>query len=420
MKPDALAAQIEADLAAGMKPMCVCATVGTTSTTSSDPLAAIAEVTRKHKVWLHVDAAYAGPATILPEIRPILDGVEHADSLVMNPHKWMFVPVDLSVLYVREPEILRRAFSLVIDILYTPEVGVHNYMDYGLQLGRRFRALKLWFVLRHYGAAEIRKKLRAHIALAQEFAGWVKAEAGWEVSAPHPLSVVCFRYVGDGGTPRANRCAQSGDRGRSERHRRNLHLDDATARPPRPARRDRQRTHHARRRRACVAPDSRPCSREGASVTRGSVAVIVFALAGCAPSPPATCTPQMNARFQESLMTRSSVVEGVSVCGIVSGRPHESGGEHGLHVYIPVRLEAPGGATYITEVIPNEMLDGRIAVHEGDRITALGQFVYPNYRYGYEGLDPRHASCNPSRWLPTVMSRSTERSIDDVVARPAL
>ncbi|HEY1729397.1 MAG TPA: aminotransferase class I/II-fold pyridoxal phosphate-dependent enzyme [Candidatus Baltobacteraceae bacterium] len=203
MRPDALAAQIESDLAAGMKPMCVCATVGTTSTTSSDPLVAIAEVTRKHNVWLHVDAAYAGPATILPEIRPILDGVEHADSLVMNPHKWMFVPVDLSVLYVREPEILRRAFSLVIDILYTPEVGVHNYMDYGLQLGRRFRALKLWFVLRHYGAAEIRKKLRAHIALAQEFASWVKAESGWEISAPHPLSVVCFRYVADGGTPEA-------------------------------------------------------------------------------------------------------------------------------------------------------------------------------------------------------------------------
>jgi aromatic-L-amino-acid/L-tryptophan decarboxylase len=200
MRPDALDAQIAADIAAGMKPMCVCATVGTTSTTSSDPLAAIAEVTRRHKVWLHVDAAYAGPATILPEVRPILDGVEFADSLVMNPHKWMFVPVDLSVLYVREPEILRRAFSLVIDILYTPEVGVHNYMDYGLQLGRRFRALKMWFVLRYYGAEKIREKLRSHIALAQEFASWVKAEQGWEISAPHPLSVVCFRYVGDGGT----------------------------------------------------------------------------------------------------------------------------------------------------------------------------------------------------------------------------
>ena len=201
MQPQALDAQIRSDLAAGMKPMAVCATVGTTSTTSSDPLEAIAEVTRKHGVWLHVDAAYAGPATILPEIRPILDGVEHADSLVMNPHKWLFVPVDLSVLYVREPEILRRAFSLVIDILFTPEVDVHNYMDYGLQLGRRFRALKLWFVLRHYGAKEIRRKLRAHIALAQEFAQWVRSEPGWEIVAPHPLSVVCFRYAGEGGSP---------------------------------------------------------------------------------------------------------------------------------------------------------------------------------------------------------------------------
>lgn len=203
MRPDALEKQIEDDLAAGMQPMCVCATVGTTSTTSSDPLAAIAAVTRKHGVWLHVDAAYAGPATILPEVRPILDGVEHADSLVMNPHKWLFVPVDLSVLYIREPEILRKAFSLAIDILYTSEVGVHNYMDYGLQLGRRFRALKLWFVLRYYGAEEIRRKLRAHIGFAQELAAWIRAEPLWEIVAPHPLSVVCFRYVGEGGTPEA-------------------------------------------------------------------------------------------------------------------------------------------------------------------------------------------------------------------------
>ena len=201
MRAGALEAAIRADLARGMKPMAVCATVGTTSTTSSDPLREIAEVTREHGVWLHVDAAYAGPAAILPEFRPLLDGVEHADSLVMNPHKWLFVPVDLSVLYIRDPQVLRRAFSLVLDILQTPETGVHNYMDYGLQLGRRFRALKLWFVLRHYGAGEIRRKLRAHIALAQEFASWVRAEPGWEVVAPHPLSVVCFRYVGEGGDP---------------------------------------------------------------------------------------------------------------------------------------------------------------------------------------------------------------------------
>ncbi|MGH7661711.1 MAG: pyridoxal phosphate-dependent decarboxylase family protein [Vulcanimicrobiaceae bacterium] len=201
MRPDALEAQIRDDLAKGLKPVCVCATVGTTSTTSSDPVAAIAAITRKHNVWLHVDAAYAGPATILPEVRPLLDGIEHADSLVMNPHKWLFVPIDLSVLYVREPEVLRRAFSLVADYLQTPETDVHNYMDYGLQLGRRFRALKMWFVLRYYGAEAIRKKLRSHIALAQELASWIDGEPGWEVVAPHPLSVVCFRYRGDDGTP---------------------------------------------------------------------------------------------------------------------------------------------------------------------------------------------------------------------------
>jgi aromatic-L-amino-acid decarboxylase len=201
MRPDALDAQIRDDVANGFKPMCVCATVGTTSTTSSDPLLGIAEITRKHDVWLHVDAAYAGSAAILPEVRPLLDGVEHADSLVVNPHKWLFVPVDLSVLYVKEPEILRRAFSLVADYLQTPETGVHNYMDYGLQLGRRFRALKLWFVMRYYGAEAIRRKLRSHIALAQELAQWIAGEHGWEIMAPHPLSVVCFRYAGDGGPP---------------------------------------------------------------------------------------------------------------------------------------------------------------------------------------------------------------------------
>lgn len=197
MRPDALDAQLRKDAAEGKKPMCVCATVGTTSTTSSDPLTAVAEVTRRHGVWLHVDAAYAGPATILPELRPLLDGVEHADSLVVNPHKWMFVPIDLSVLYVKDLDVLRRAFSLVADYLYTPETDVHNYMDFGLQLGRRFRALKLWFVLRYYGADAIRNKIRGHIALAQEFASWVEAEPGWDVVAPHPLSVVCFRHDGD-------------------------------------------------------------------------------------------------------------------------------------------------------------------------------------------------------------------------------
>jgi aromatic-L-amino-acid decarboxylase len=198
MRPEALRAAIEADEEAGLRPLAVVATVGTTSTTSVDPVAAIADVTRERDIWLHVDAAYAGPAAIIPEFRWMLDGVELADSLVLNPHKWMFVPMDLSVLFLKDESIIRRAFSLVPEYLTTPEAGVVNYMDYGLQLGRRFRALKLWFVLRHFGAEGIREQLRRHIALAQEFASWVNAEPGWEVMAPHPLSVVCFRYAPPG------------------------------------------------------------------------------------------------------------------------------------------------------------------------------------------------------------------------------
>jgi len=151
-------------------------------------------------VWLHVDAAYGGPAAILPEFRWLLDGAHDADSLVVNPHKWMFVPIDLSVLYVRDLELLRRTFALVSDVLITPETDGRNYMDYGLQLGRRFRALKLWFVLRTYGVSGLQERLRRHIALAQELAGWIAAEPGWEIAAPHPLSVVCFRHLPPGTT----------------------------------------------------------------------------------------------------------------------------------------------------------------------------------------------------------------------------
>lgn len=195
MRPDALDDAIARDLAAGLRPMAVVATVGTTSTTSIDPVPAIARVTAKHGVWLHVDAAYAGMAALVPEFANLLDGVaEGADSLVVNPHKWMFVPMDLSVLFIRDESVLRRAFSLVPEYLTTPEGDAINYMDYGLQLGRRFRALKLWFVLRHLGAEGIRDRLRAHVALAQEFAAWVRSDEEWEILAPHPLSVVCFRH----------------------------------------------------------------------------------------------------------------------------------------------------------------------------------------------------------------------------------
>ncbi len=198
MRPDALAECLQRDIATGMRPMCVAATVGTTSTTSRDPVGGIADVVKRHGVWLHVDAAYAGSAAIVPEFRYLLDGCEHADSVVVNPHKWLFVPIDFSVLYVRDLELLRRTFSLTADYVTTPEIDVRNYMDYGLQLGRRFRALKLWFAMRRLGVAGMREVLRGHVALAQLFAAWVKAEPDWEVVAPHPLSVVCFRYAPGG------------------------------------------------------------------------------------------------------------------------------------------------------------------------------------------------------------------------------
>jgi aromatic-L-amino-acid decarboxylase len=198
MRPEALERALDDDIARGFRPMCAVATVGTTSTTSSDPVAPMREITRARKVWLHVDAAYAGPAAILPEFRWLLDAAHGAESLVVNPHKWLFVPIDLSVLFVRDPDVLRRTFSLVADYLVTPETGVHNYMDYGLQLGRRFRALKLWFAIRTYGVHGLQQHLRNHIALAQEFAQWIAAEPDWEIAAPHPLSVVCYRFVPPG------------------------------------------------------------------------------------------------------------------------------------------------------------------------------------------------------------------------------
>ncbi|MBV8154622.1 MAG: aminotransferase class V-fold PLP-dependent enzyme [Candidatus Eremiobacteraeota bacterium] len=194
MRPDALASRIRSDVAAGMRPMAIVATAGTTSTTSTDPVREIARIAREHRAWLHVDAAYAGVAAIVPEFRWLLDGIECADSLAVNPHKWMFVPMDCSALYLKDEASVRRAFRLTPEFILTGgENDVVNYMEYGIQLGRRFRALKLWFVLRSLGAEGIRAKLRQHIALAQEFASWVRGEPGWEVLAPHPLSAVCFR-----------------------------------------------------------------------------------------------------------------------------------------------------------------------------------------------------------------------------------
>ncbi|HEX6694362.1 MAG TPA: aminotransferase class I/II-fold pyridoxal phosphate-dependent enzyme [Longimicrobiales bacterium] len=189
----ALEAAIAEDVAAGIKPIAVVATVGTTSTTSVDPVREIAAVCKREKLWLHVDAAYGGAAAVVPEMRSVLDGCELADSIVINPHKWMFVPLDCSVLYTCRPDVLKRAFSLVPEYLVTAD-GARNLMDYGVALGRRFRALKLWFVLRYYGANGLADRIREHIRLAQLFASWVDASPDFERLAPAPFSTVVFRY----------------------------------------------------------------------------------------------------------------------------------------------------------------------------------------------------------------------------------
>ena len=201
MRPDALSAAITADRVAGYLPLVCVATVGTTSTTSIDPVPVIADICQREGLWLHVDGAYGGVAAVSPNFRHVLDGVELADSLVVNPHKWLFTPIDCSAFYTRHPEILKRAFSLVPEYLVTGEQDeVVNLMDYGVQLGRRFRALKLWMVIRAFGADGLAARLEGHCALAQTFAGWVTVEDEWELSAPTPLSLVCFRYAPHGTT----------------------------------------------------------------------------------------------------------------------------------------------------------------------------------------------------------------------------
>ena len=192
MRPDALRAAIVEDRAAGVLPVAVVATVGTTSTTSVDPVAAIADVCKAEGLWLHIDAAYAGVAAMLPEHVHILAGADRADSLVVNPHKWLFTPFDLSAFFCRRMDVLRQAFSLVPDYLKTPDAA-RNLMDTGVQLGRRFRSLKLWMILRYFGAQGVRERLRYHIDLAQQFAAWVDAHPDFERLAPTPFSVVCFR-----------------------------------------------------------------------------------------------------------------------------------------------------------------------------------------------------------------------------------
>jgi aromatic-L-amino-acid decarboxylase len=197
MKPERLAAAIEADRRLGYVPFFACATVGTTSTTSIDPVEAIAVIAEKHGMWLHVDAAYAGAACIVPELRPLFAGIERADSLVVNAHKWLFTTMDLSAFFTRRPDVLRRAFSLVPEYLRTAkDPRAVNLMDYGVPLGRRFRSLKLWFVLRYFGREGLIELLRSHVRWAQEFAAMVDADPRFERVAPAPLSTVCFRSKG--------------------------------------------------------------------------------------------------------------------------------------------------------------------------------------------------------------------------------
>lgn len=198
MDPAALRSAVERDLAAGDRPIFVVATVGTTATTSVDPVPEIADICEEFGLWLHVDGAYGGAAAILPEMRCVWEAVERADSIVVNPHKWLFTPIDCSAFFSRRLDVVRQAFTLVPDYLRTDDTGVRNYMDYGVQLGRRFRALKLWFVLRAFGREGIVVRIREHIRLAREFESWVQQAPGWEVVAPVPFSTVCFRYAPPG------------------------------------------------------------------------------------------------------------------------------------------------------------------------------------------------------------------------------
>jgi aromatic-L-amino-acid decarboxylase len=195
MDPAALEREIERDLAAGLRPACVVASIGTTSSTAVDPVAEVAAICRRHGVWLHVDAAYAGSAAIVPELRGRFEGWESADSIVLNPHKWLLTNFDCTAYYVRDREALLSTFSLTPEYLRTVhDEQVVNYRDWGIQLGRRFRALKLWFVIRSYGVEGLRAIIRRHVALAAELSSWVEAAPEFERMAPVPFGLVCFRY----------------------------------------------------------------------------------------------------------------------------------------------------------------------------------------------------------------------------------
>lgn len=216
MKPEALAAQINRDIAEGRVPCFVSATVGTTSSNAMDPVRAIGEICREHKIWLHVDAAMSGTAALCPEFRWIHDGLELADSYCFNPHKWMFTNFDCDCFYVADRKALINIMSVLPEYLRnqaTESGAVIDYRDWHVPLGRRFRALKLWFVIRHYGVEGLQHHVRRHVELAQQFASWVRDDKQFELAAPAPLNLVCFRHrAGDAvNQSLMDRLNQSGD-----------------------------------------------------------------------------------------------------------------------------------------------------------------------------------------------------------------
>ena len=195
MKPENLEDAIKKDINSGKKPLCVVATIGTTGTMAIDPLSEIARITQKYGIWLHVDAAYAGSAMVLPEYRWMIQGLEYADSYVFNPHKWLFTNFDLSTYYVKDKDVLIRTFSIMPEYLKTKvDQKVNNYRDWGIQLGRRFRALKLWFVLRNFGIEELRNRIQKHIKMIQELARDIKQDPDFELIVENPLNMLCFRF----------------------------------------------------------------------------------------------------------------------------------------------------------------------------------------------------------------------------------
>ena len=195
LDPEDLERRIVEDRAKGCRPCCIVGTVGTTSSTALDPVKPVGEIARRYGVWFHVDAALAGSAAILPEKRAILDGIELADSFVFNPHKWLFTNFDCSAFFCRHVETLVRTFSILPEYLKTDQDRqVSNFRDWGIPLGRRFRALKLWFVIRSYGVEGLQERIREHLALAQEFKQWVTDSPDFDLLAPVPLNTVCFRF----------------------------------------------------------------------------------------------------------------------------------------------------------------------------------------------------------------------------------